>query len=363
MWLPVSGRFVMSLQGSSICKAYSPGTSFRRRVSKSSEKNVTQSKPQQPPQRHHYIPEFYQRKWTSGKNGQLFVFQRHNGRVHCRLKSPAATGYVERLYAMNDVPPEEAQVIETQYMSPVDSLAATARDRLLDRRQLTTKERGAWVQFILSLLMRTPEELTLYKALYRKQAEKYRYLLEHQYLKTRGEHDPETYAEHLQQIGPGGIEKKMMKLFLQMTSNEKLGLRINSMSWVAIDMRKADYELMTSDRPLVIPYGLGRDHAYIAMPISPDTLFLAINKEEIVMRQIAEVGFSELTTHINSAVVGNACKYVYAYDKSQARFIENRFGELPRWSLVQRMMERFERDEAREPASGLAATGPLNVDW
>lgn len=324
--------------------------------------SVTQSKPQQTAKRHHYIPEFYQKKWINGEKGQLFVYQRHNGHVHCRRKSPGATGYVERLYTMDEVSPEEAQIIETEYMSPVDSLAANARDALIDRRPLTRKERGAWVQFILSLMMRMPEELALYKTSYRGQFLKYRPLLENHYLEARESGQPESYDEYLKQIGPGGIEKQMMRLFLQMITNEKLAAQVSNMVWTAIDMRKANYKLMTSDRPLVIPYGLGQDHAYIAMPLSPETLFVAVNDKEIALRQMAEAGLSKLAAHVNTHVVGNAHKYVYAYDKTQTRFVDNRMGNLPRWSLVQRMLDKFERDEARVSASNLQANRMPDMD-
>lgn len=98
------------------------------------EYDVTQSKPQNPPKRHHYIPEFYQRKWTI--DGKLVVFQKHYERLRAQRKAPGATGYVKLLYALQNLSPQEAQLIEENYMRPLDNLAALARDSLLARRQL-----------------------------------------------------------------------------------------------------------------------------------------------------------------------------------------------------------------------------------
>ena len=256
---------------------------------------------------------------------------------------------------MKDLPPQEAQMIETDYMSPVDNLAALARDALLARRQLTRPERGAWVQFIMSLWLRTPEELDLYKNSFRQQFEFYKPQLDAQYLHKRSIQDPATYDDYLNSIGGGGREKEMMHLFLSMMTNERLCKLIDEMSWIALDVSKSSHKLMTSDRPVVSPYGLGRRDAYIAIPISPDTLFVAMRDERMIMDQMGQRGFSGVVYDINAAVVGQSYKFVYALDASQTRFVDNRMSKLPRWSLIERMTLKFRRDEA--------ANADRIIDW
>ena len=242
-------------------------------------------------------------------------------------------------------------MIEQNYMQPVDGLAAVARDALLARRQLTRKERGAWVQFMMSLLLRTPEDVELYKSLYKIEFERCKPELAARYQQQRLSGSPETYDEYLISIGLEGREKNMMHMFLRMMTNENVGKLIDGMSWIALDVRSSSNSLMTSDRPIVMPYGLGRMDAYIAMPISPDTLFIAMRDEQLILGQMSKRGFAGVVADINAAVVGQAYRFVYAVDKTQARFVENRMARLPRWSLVDRMMKRFERDEAVQAES------------
>lgn len=317
---------------------------------------MTQLKPQNPPRKHHYIPEFYQKKWAA--DGKLVVFQKHYGRVRAQRKAPGATGYVKLLYAMQSLPPQKAQLIEEEYMRPVDNLAALARDALLARQHLKRQERGAWVQFIISLLLRTPEELELYNTTYSQQFERYKPELAARYLQRRSSEDPATYDEYLISIGSEGREKEMMYLFLTMMANEDVGKVINDMSWIALDVSKSPHKLMTSDRPIVMPYGLGRRDAYIAMPISPNTLFVAMRDERLLLGQMTQRGLGGVVTDINAAVVGQAYKFVYAVDESQARFVENRMAKLPRWSLIDKMIKKSERDEAAQAAR---STGSFNI--
>jgi len=304
---------------------------------------MTQSKPQNPPKKHHYIPEFYQKKWAL--EDKIIVFMRHNGIVRARKKSPASTGYVELLYSMNELPKSEVQMIEAEYMSPVDSLAALARDALIAQRPLTSRERLSWVQFMMSLQLRTPEEIALFKESYREQGERLKSARSEQYLQGRVEGDPETFDDYLRMIGPAGIEKAMMHLFLQMMSNKNIATIMNGMRWTSINVKSASHKLMTSDRPLVMPYGLGRADAYIAMPLSPDKLFLATKKNDLIESEMKRRGSNGIVADINAAVVGQSYKYVYAADDSQLRFVQNRMAKLPRYSLIQRLLNKFEKDD------------------
>jgi len=167
-------------------------------------------------------------------------------------------------------------------------------------------------------------------------------------LQRRSSKDPANYDEYLISIGSEGREKEMMHLFLKMMANENLGNLIDDMSWIALDVSKSPHTLMSSDRPVVMPYGLRRRDAYIAMPISPDTLFVAMRDERLLLGQMTRRGFGGVVTDINVAVVGQAYKFVYAVDESQARFVENRMAKLPRWSLIGKMVKKFERDQVAQ---------------
>jgi hypothetical protein len=118
------------------------------------------------PKKHHYLPAFYLKRWTS-EDGLLIEYSRpwknelRDKRVH-----PNATGYVKGLYELRDLPPETAQQAEELFFKPADTHAADALDLLYENSMPTwqTRERSGWSRFLVSLLLRTPEEIPRVKA-------------------------------------------------------------------------------------------------------------------------------------------------------------------------------------------------------
>jgi hypothetical protein len=114
------------------------------------------------PNRHHYIPVFYLKQWT-GSDGQLCEYSRPHEKIRARRKHPNATGYVDGLYSLPDVPPEEAQRIEM--MKGVDDWAAKTLNRLLEYGASPGKPDArlglGWCRFLYSLIVRNPEHVQL----------------------------------------------------------------------------------------------------------------------------------------------------------------------------------------------------------
>jgi hypothetical protein len=111
--------------------------------------------------KHHYIPVFYLNKWTDA-NARLVEFSRPYGKtVTPRWTSPDGTGYVRGLNTLPNLPASDAARFETVVLQNVDSLAATAFQKLLsDNKTLwTPKPRSAWTRFLLSILLRNPEAI------------------------------------------------------------------------------------------------------------------------------------------------------------------------------------------------------------
>jgi hypothetical protein len=104
---------------------------------------------------HHYLPIFYLKQWA-GSDKRLCEFKL---RYHCVLPKrvfPAATGYVQGLYSIEDTNPEVVDAIETKFLMPADGLAAEAmRDLVLDRPfEQPARMRHSSTRFVLSLNLR-----------------------------------------------------------------------------------------------------------------------------------------------------------------------------------------------------------------
>jgi hypothetical protein len=91
------------------------------------------------PLKHHHLPVFYLNRWT-GKDGRLCQFSRPHKDIVADRKHPAQTGYVERLYEIPGLPPENAQLIEDDFMQRLDSHAAAALTMLEDDDPRITRE-------------------------------------------------------------------------------------------------------------------------------------------------------------------------------------------------------------------------------
>ena len=81
------------------------------------------------PEKHHYIPVFYLKRWLSG-DGRLCVYSRQYGRVKANRKHPEATGYEYDLYAIRGADSAAAGRLEGRFLSIADSDAACALEML-----------------------------------------------------------------------------------------------------------------------------------------------------------------------------------------------------------------------------------------
>ena len=82
--------------------------------------------------KHHYIPVFYLKQWTSGVDGRLCELSRPHKTVKPRRTGPDGTGYVRGLYTIPGVPEDKSNILESLYMRNTDDWAARALRILLD---------------------------------------------------------------------------------------------------------------------------------------------------------------------------------------------------------------------------------------
>jgi hypothetical protein len=114
------------------------------------------------PKRHHYIPIFYLKPWTN-ERGQLCEFSRPYKDVVSKWKHPAATAFVDGLYTIPGLPPDDAAYVERAFMGAVDFWAAQAHRVFLEgdpsKKDLASKQLVGWARFLYSLMLRTPEQI------------------------------------------------------------------------------------------------------------------------------------------------------------------------------------------------------------
>jgi hypothetical protein len=119
-------------------------------------------------QRHHYVPQFYLRKWyVPGQSEFLLYYRDDAGRVLYGRRSAKSVGFVKGLYAtvpdFLGVHHELSNEIEQKFFSPLDSMASEVHRKLLASGTdgLSSKDRFVWSLFVNSLLERSPARIEM----------------------------------------------------------------------------------------------------------------------------------------------------------------------------------------------------------
>ena len=227
-------------------------------------------------------------------------------------------------------------------MQGLDLLAAEALAMLEDddfRIARESKARSAWSRFIMSLLMRTPEDVAALKGGIAEAWAQSIPELEAKYAVKRGPTDPPTFEEWLAQRDPDHVERWAMSLAPQLMDHEKLGELLNNMRWLVRRITSEAGEFLTSDRPIVMSWTLTEQHAFLFMPIGPKAVFVAVNDVE-TQKIIEERDPVEQVEAINQFVAGRAIKYVYARNDSPLDYVRLHMGTKPRKTLIEQLAER-----------------------
>ncbi|MGO7394947.1 DUF4238 domain-containing protein [Rhizobium ruizarguesonis] len=286
--------------------------------------------------KHHYIPQFYMRPWL-GSDHKLEEYGRvpPTMQIKSRRRGPESTGYEVDLYSLPGVNDAARQDVERKFLSKVDTSAAKVRDKMLaGELVLTDGERYVWARFLLSLLIRSPDEMARLKArvadIFTNPDEQ----TERIYARIRQEGQPATALELLQTPWPNGQEVSAILTSTTLTQNEVVLHRAVNMTWEVFDTSQLVRRLITSDRPLVMTGAFPRLSGYIALPISPTKLFMAFMLEDDAAR-MERYPRSKLVREMNASQIGQGVKHVYALDGSNIAEVRRGMSKRPSVSLVE----------------------------
>lgn len=255
------------------------------------------------PRKHHFIPQFYLRRWAS--DGQIWRFIRPNGetsKVHGKRVYPAATGWQRDLYTYPSPEDENlAATIESQFLQVIDTRGAEAFECLNSGRPFSVERKVGLIQFLLAMMHRTPGRIQWLTAKL------------HEELENDGCFDfPDDMVHHY-----------ALELFTDLVSSEEMLNEIGKFSLFKIDLSKARDSLLLSDRPLMISNGIKQSASFIMFPSSPRTLTI-LAKESAIVDAFASQDRQALANAVNDALVVQAEELVVGNRLSERRFIEKR---------------------------------------
>lgn len=301
------------------------------------------------PQKHHYLPIFYLKRWAQSSNdGKLVEFSRpHGPAVKPRRVTPAGTGFLNKLYAINDLPPGEAQQVEEEFMQPVDTGAADALALLEAGDTIirhSTKYRSAWSLFLMSLMMRMPNDLEALKSSYAQRWLDSLAELAKAFVERTG-----TDLARAEAIVRATLHQNMewmaLGLFKKLVDHQNVGITLNNFHWFTIETDLSEPEFFTSDQPLIMGSGLANPNAFVCLPIGPHRIFWAV-RDVAGERQIRDRETGKHIRLINEHVVKQAQERSYATNDRHLPFMKEFLAAQPQVSWFKRLSDKWAADSA-----------------
>lgn len=291
--------------------------------------------------RHHYIPEFYSKRWCSEDDRKLCEYSRPYKKIQSKRVLPVQTGFMNRLYEKKGVPKQIAQQVEDEFMSPVDNFAANALKLIetdFEKINTDTKHRSAWSLFLMTLMMRMPEDLVVLSQILEDDWKRELPVLRQKYATNRQTDDPETLQEFIEKRDPNYMARWTMNLLPVLIDHEGVRQSLNAMRWFVVTTPEDIPPFLSSDRPLFLSQTFSEPECFLTLPIGPRRLFVAANNEKTELA-FREQQPNELVQATNLQVVKQSVKYVYSVDEAELEFVEKHVANDRPQTLMQKVQD------------------------
>lgn len=288
-----------------------------------------------PPRKHHYIPEFWSKRWT-GPDGLAERYTRpYHGKVVAYRKPPSAIGWREALYELPSFQGVKRN-FEVEFFKKIDQRASDLFDRIEKSSQvsLTKIETVSFSLFILSLLHRSPSSISLLEFSTKRTLENIILDLSKKYENIRSNKDPKTFEEFYYHYDDIKKLSHLSNVFATLILSENLANFISNLHWFKIDLSGSRFQLLLSDDPLIRTNGLAKPDGHLALPISPRLALIGVY-ERSYFKSIASQSSTTLARLMNTQTVESAREFVVATDRRQEKFITRRFGQDLRPTLIE----------------------------
>jgi hypothetical protein len=227
--------------------------------------------------KNHFVPEFYFKPWLD-ERGHLLQFSWQRRGLVVDLKTPGQICYRKDLHTFTGpVGAEKRDAVEDWLTKVVDSEAARVIRQILSKglSSIDSAQGSHMVRFILSLIVRAPENVELLIAQTPEELKRNMALaepkirVELEEVATAG--DVLSLLSYAEKVHPGLIQNSGKFMMPGIIADRKFGERLYKMDWWAIDFTGTSaVPHFASDRAVVlVGTGLDDPNAVLALPLSP----------------------------------------------------------------------------------------------
>jgi len=258
------------------------------------------------PKNHHWVPQFHLKKWAN-ETGDVPTWGRvgPEKKVHKRYKSTAKICSAKNLYSLKMTSPEDAQIIEKDFLRIFDNNAAKITNKIIRKPNLPFDERQFFAKYLLNLHIRNPYVI-----------QKMEYLIENE------SHVINISQKELEEIGINisDEEREILKhnmkndiprrIIIRFQESKKILKTMLNLNWCIFDISLVTdpIPLIISDTPLYIMNGLEKSDTEVFCPLSQHLLFWASRRKVNIEEKF---NLREMSKISNRLQVSAASKFVF----------------------------------------------------
>lgn len=288
------------------------------------------------PRKHHYIPQFFQRRWA-GSDAKVQYFQKFKGGLKSYRKHPSQIGYTKDLYTWCGQR-REFICLEIDFFSRIDGDAAQAFDNIMaiNRIPNDAKMRSSVIRFMLSLMHRTPYQVAAFRSGYDALWRQPDHVIQAKYDAIRTSCQPYDLSEFILTEDPDAIDRAFMKQIVASITHKRVGQFMINLNWDLRRTTSAKNHLMIGDAAGIWSNGLDKPDGHCGLAIGPDALLLISRNTEIKSRLLG-LSDNQIVRAYNRQVVQGSRIFIVAKDDSQKSFIERHFAKSPMASWPEKL--------------------------
>ena len=293
---------------------------------------------QNAPHRHHYIPQFWTKRWR-GNDGLVQRFTNpHQNKIVSLRKPTASVGWLDKLY---EFPHFNNTLLnfEALFFKDLDQRTSNLFDNIesLPNPNLDEDETEILALFIMTMMHRKPSDIAAMREHSRRIFNEIREELRPSYSELRKEDDPDTVEEYEANQGVDAHLEHFSRLYRTAVLSERIARFLMNLNWRRLIIPETEFRLLLSDDPVIRTNGLAKDDGHLAFPLSPRIAVIGAYSETLLNR-VFELQPKQLVKNMNTQAVESARHFVIDKDEAQSRFIQNRFGRSIRPTLSEQSL-------------------------